>query len=336
MTRTNDTAQRVANDAEGVVDSVVEGVVDGVTESVRCASDAVTASDAARQLRRLPLAVLASMALLATGGCTGMGLGGLGVKSSASTASSAYVDDTEPADRLYNEALANADAGNTAEALKKFKKVDRQHPFSVHGRKAMVMTTYLSYKQKKYDDAIATGRRFVRMHPADEDAAYVQYLIGQSYHKQIMDVTRDQRAAKKSIEAFTQVVERYPDSEYVPDARRKVRMGRDQLAGKDMQVGRYYQERREHLAGINRFRRVVETYENTRHVEEALFRLTESYYALGLVSEAQTAAAVLGHNFPDSRWYKDAYALLGRGGYKPEENRGSWISRAAQTIIGRG
>ena len=175
----------------------------------------------------------------------------------------------------------------------------------------------------------------MQLHPADKDAAYVQYLVGQSYHKQIVDITRDQRAARKSIDAFTQVVERYPESEYVADSKRKIRIGRDQLAGKDMQVGRYYQERREHLAGINRFRRVVENYENTRHVEEALYRLTESYYALGLVSEAQTAAAVLGHNFPDSRWYKDAYALLGKGGYKPSENRGSWISRAAKTIIGR-
>ena len=289
-------------------------------------------SDAAR---KLPLAIIASLALLTTAGCTG--LGALGLKSSkTSTASSAYVDDTEPADALYNQALANVNAGNTTEALKKFKKVDRQHPYSVHGRKAMVMTVFLSYKQKQYDDAIATGKRFVQLHPADKDAAYVQYLVGQSYHKQIVDVTRDQRAAKKSIAAFTQVVERYPDSEYVNDAKRKIRIGRDQLAGKDMQVGRYYQERREHLAGINRFRRVVENYENTRHVEEALYRLTESYYALGLVSEAQTAAAVLGHNFPDSRWYKDAYALLGKGGYKPSENRGSWISRAAKTIIGRG
>ena len=284
---------------------------------------------------RPALIVVALGASLALTGCNGI-KNGFGLKKNAPAASSAYVDDTEPADRLYNQALANANAGNTKEALKKFKKVDRQHPYSKHGRKALIMTTYLSYKSGKYDDAIASGKRFVQLFPADKEAAYATYLIGMSYHKQIVDVTRDQRAANNSQKAFKALIERYPDSDYVNSAKKKIRQARDQLAGKDMQVGRYYQERREHLAGINRFRRVVENFEDTRHVEEALYRLTESYYALGLVPEAQTAAAVLGHNFPDSRWYRDAYALLGKGGYRPEENRGSWISRAAKRIVGRG
>ena len=249
-------------------------------------------------------------------------------------ASSAYVDDTEPADKLYNEALANVDAGNLKEARAKFQKVDRQHPYSVHGRKAMVMTTYLAYKQGEWTDAITSGQRFVQLFPSDSDAAYMQYLVGMSYHRQIVDVTRDQRSARKSIEAMNAVIERYPESEYVDDAKVKIRTARDQLAGKHMLTGRYYQERREHLAAINRFRKVVEEYSNTRHVEEALYRLTESYLSLGLQSEAQTAAAVLGHNFPDSEWYRDAYALLGKGGLRPEENSGSWIARAAKAIVG--
>jgi len=127
-------------------------------------------------------------------------------------------------------------------------------------------------------------------------------------------------------------VERWPDSEYAPDAESKIRFGRDQLAGKEMQVGRYYLERREYIAAIKRFRAVVEEFSNTRHVEEALARLTEAYLAMGIVHEAQTAAAVLGHNYPDSKWYKDAYALLQQGGYAPEENQGSWISRAARRL----
>ena len=268
---------------------------------------------------------LAAAGLLALGGCTG----------TQSVTTNAYVDDTEPADRLYNQALANMDAGNLREAKKKFAKVDRQHPYSVHGRKAQVMQTFIAYRTRDYADAIAAGKRFVRQFPSDKEAAYMQYLVGMSYHKQIVDVTRDQKAATNAQNAFKTLIERYPDSEYVNDAKKKIRIARDQIAGKSMQVGRYYQERREHLAAINRFRRVVEKHGDTRHSEEALFRLTESYYALGLVSEAQTAAAVLGHNYPDSRWYKDAYRLLGKGGYRPDENRGSWISRAARSLARR-
>ena len=155
-----------------------------------------------------------------------------------------------------------------------------------------------------------------------------------SHYRQISDVTRDQRSARQTLQTMNELVERYPDSEYVEDAKRKMRIAKDQLAGQEMLVGRYYQERLEYLAAINRYRGVVEQYEDTRHVEEALARLTESYYALGLTSDAQTAAAVLGHNFPDSQWYRDSYALLEKGGLRPLENRGSWLSRASRLITG--
>ena len=246
----------------------------------------------------------------------------------------AYVDPAVPADQLYNEALANIDAGDPEQARKKLSKLDRQHPYSPFARKSGVMSTYLAYRQGNYADAISTGRRFVQLYPAHEEVPYVLYLVGMSNYRQIVDVTRDQKAARGTYEAMKQVVDRYPESEYAEDARTKMRFARDQLAGKEMLVGRYYQERREHLAAINRFRTVVEQYEDTRHVEEALGRLTESYYALGLASEAQTAAAVLGHNFPDSPWYRDSYALLEKGGLRPLENSGSWISRAAKAIVG--
>ena len=147
-------------------------------------------------------------------------------------------------------------------------------------------------------------------------------------------MTRDQRTARRAIGAFSEIIQRYPDSEYVPDSEQKIRFARDQLAGKEMQVGRYYQERKEYAAAVNRFRIVVESYPNTRQVEEALARLVEVYFAMGLTPDAQAAAAVLGHNYPDSQWYEDSYKLLQTGGLEPRENRGSWITRAGARIIG--
>ncbi len=246
----------------------------------------------------------------------------------------AFVEPTVPADQLYNEALANIDAGDTTQAKRKFEKLDRQHPYSKFARQSGVMATYLAYRSGEYATAIAKGKRFVSLYPANEEAAYVQYLIGMSYHRQITDVTRDQVNARQTFRAMNELVTRYPDSEYVEDAKRKIREAKDQLAGKEMLVGRYYLERREYIAAVNRFRTVVEKFEDTRHVEEALARLTESYYALGLTSEAQTAAAVLGHNFPESKWYSDSYALLEKGGLRPLENRRSWLSVASRTLLG--
>lgn len=246
----------------------------------------------------------------------------------------AFVDPTVPADRTYNEALANVEAGDTAQARKKLSKLDRQHPYSEYARKSGVLSTYLAYKSGDFPETVSQGKRFVSLYPAHKEAPYAQYLVGMSHFRQISDITRDQKAARDTLFAMNEVVTRYPDSEYVEDAKRKMRVAKDQLAGKEMMVGRYYQERLEYLAAINRYRSVVERFEDTRHVEEALARLTESYYSLGLTSEAQTAAAVLGHNFPDSQWYKESYALLEQGGLRPVENKGSWLSKAAKFIVG--
>lgn len=246
----------------------------------------------------------------------------------------AFVDPTVPADQTYNEALANIDSGDYTQAKRKFKKLDRQHPYSNYAKRAGVMSTFIAYRQGDYAEAIAQGKRFVQLYPANKEAPYALYLVGMSHYRQISDVTRDQRSARETYRTMNELVERYPDSEYVEDAKRKMRIAKDQLAGQEMLVGRYYQERKEYLAAINRYRGVVEKFEDTRHVEEALARLTESYYALGLTSEAQTAAAVLGHNFPDSKWYKDSYALLEKGGLRPLENQGSWLSKASRFITG--
>lgn len=233
-----------------------------------------------------------------------------------------------PPDQLYNEALVLMNEGQYKTASLKFEEVDRLHPHTQWGRKSQMMLAFTAYSQGKYPEAINAGRRYLALHPNNEDAAYAQYIIANSYYKQIPDVTRDQAETQKALDAFKVLLEKYPDSQYATDARAKVLAAEDQLAGKEMEVGRYYLERHDNLAAINRFKIVVEDYQQTRHVEEALFRLTESYYAIGLTQEAQTAAAVLGHNFPDSKWYRDAYALLDKGGYSPSENRSSWISRA--------
>ncbi len=241
-----------------------------------------------------------------------------------------------PAGELYNQGLKLMSEGKLRAASARFGEVDKQQPYTEWARKALIMQAFTYYRQGKYDDTIEAAKRYVSLYPASPDAAYAQYMMGQSYFKQIPDVTRDQESTQRAIDAMQEVVERYPQSEYVDDAQKAIIVARDQLAGKEMQIGRYYLERREYPAAINRFRTVVTQYGNTRQVEEALYRLTSAYFAMGIVSEAQTAAAVLGHNFPDSPWYKDAYSLLQTGGVSPSENKSSWISQAFHSVTGLG
>ncbi len=257
-----------------------------------------------------------------------VGLLALAACNTSETSSSDFVDNIEPADKLYNQALADLDDGDLKNAGKTLNKIDQQHPYSEYSRRAMVLQTFLHYRRKEFDEAINSGKRYVSLYPGDRDAAYAQYLVGLSYFRQIPDIGRDQTMTGRAYNSMNEVVERYPESEYVEDAKAKMRVALDQLAGKEMLTGRYYLERREYLAAINRFRRVVERFQTTRHVEEALARLTEAYLAMGVVTEAQTAAAVLGHNFPESVWYKDALALLRKQGAAPQDNGGSWMSRS--------
>ena len=239
----------------------------------------------------------------------------------------------QPPDKLYNEGvfLLN-NKQDFPVAAKKFEEVERQHPYSDWARKSLLMTAYSKYQSREYEDAISAARRYVTLHPGSADAAYAQYIIGSSYYDQIADITRDQARTEKAIAALEEVTRKYPDSEYSLSAKNKIEMGRDQLAGKEMAIGRFYQGRKDYPGAINRFKVVVTQYQTTRHVEEALLRLAECYMALGIVPEAQTAAAVLGHNFPDSRWYNDAYRLVRSGGVEPYENPGSWISRAFKKV----
>ena len=275
--------------------------------------------------RRRLAARPSSLAIAAAIVCLGIALSAC--KSNVGT-KAAYGPDL-PAGELYNKGLAYLNAGKLSDATKQFNEVDRQHPYSEEARKALIMSAFSSYRKGEWDDTIMTANRYLTLYPGTPDAAYAQYLIGQSYFNQIPDVTRDQKATKQALAAMEEIVQRYPESEYADDAERKIVMTQDQLAGKDMQIGRYYLERREYIAAINRFNMVVTQYQETRHVEEALERLVEANLAMGLVSEAQTAAAVLGHNFPDSRWYKDAYNLLKKKGVLPADNGGA-VSDAFQ------
>ena len=235
----------------------------------------------------------------------------------------------EPADKLYNEGLYLLNQKKEPkEAAKKFEEVDRQHPYSEWARKSLIMSAYAYYEAGAYDDCVNSARRYVTLHPGSPDAAYAQFLIGSSYFDQIPEISRDQTRTEKAVESLEEVSRKYPNSEYSVAAKRKIEMARDQLAGKEMEVGRWALQRREYTGAINRFKVVVTRYQRTRHVEEALMRLTEAYMALGIVDEAQTSAAVLGHNFPESRWYKDAYTLMQSRGLQPTENKASWISQA--------
>jgi outer membrane protein assembly factor BamD len=234
----------------------------------------------------------------------------------------------EPADKLYNEGLTLLNKKEYDDAAKKFEEVDRQHPYSEWARKSLLMTAFTYYEVGKHEETVQAARRYLALHPGSPDAAYAHYLMASSYYEQIPDITRDQQRTERAMQALDEVIRKYPGTEYAESARRKLEVARDQLAGKEMLVGRYYLDRRNYTGAINRFKAVVTQYQTTRHVEEALLRLTECYMALGIVSEAQTAAAVLGHNFPDSPWYKDAYRLVTTGGQGPKEDKASWISKA--------
>jgi outer membrane protein assembly factor BamD len=233
----------------------------------------------------------------------------------------------EPAEVLFNDGLARLEARDYGGASKKFVELDKQYPYSQWSRRALLLSTFASFEGGDYADAINHGRRYVQLYPASPDTPYAQFLVGMSYFNQITDISRDQDRAEKTIQTMDDLVRKWPNSEYAREAKDKMRVAQDQLAGKEMDVGRFYLQRRNWTGAINRFREVIVKYQTTRHVEEALSRLVEAYMGLGIVNEAQTAAAVLGHNFPDSQWYKDAFALLESGGLKPREDTGSWISR---------
>lgn len=219
---------------------------------------------------------------------------------------------------LYNIASTYLDDRQYRYAASAYDEVERQHPYSAWARRAQLMSAYSYYMANKYEDAILAAERFISLHPGNKDTAYAYYLVAICYYEQISDVGRDQKMTEQAMSTLNEVVRRFPNSEYAQDARQKLDLTRDHLAGKEMEIGRYYLKSREYLAAVNRFRTVVDKYQTTTQVPEALHRMTEAYLAIGLVGEAQRAASVLGENYPDSKWYKRSYSLLGKQNAMPE------------------
>ncbi len=234
-----------------------------------------------------------------------------------------------PVERLYTMGTDAMERKSYEAAAKAFDEVDRQHPYSKWAVKAQLMGAYAFYQAQKYEKAIAGLETFIQLHPGHDDIDYAHYMLALCYYEQIYDVNRDQRMAEQALDVLEEVVRRFPGSAYAKDARLKIDLTRDQLAGKQMSVGRYYLKRGAYLAAINRFKRTVEVYQTTVHIPEALHRLVESYLAVGMKDEAQAAAAVLGHNYPGSDWYADSYYLLKGVDLRPDSSkaRASWLSK---------
>jgi outer membrane protein assembly factor BamD len=237
------------------------------------------------------------------------------------------LDDEEyverPVNDLYNTALDELKNGNNTRAAAAFQEVERQHPYSQWATRGQIMAAYAFYKANEYDQAIDAARRFVDLHPGHKDVPYAYYLVGIAYYDRISDVGRDQKMTELAFKAFDELIRRFPDSTYGRDAKLKAELAEDHLAGKEMDVGRYYQRKGKFVAAANRFKSVVDDYQTTTHVEEALHRLTEVYLALGVREEAVKSAAVLGHNYPASDWYQDSYALLSDDGNLPSPTPGA-------------
>ncbi|HEY1838202.1 MAG: outer membrane protein assembly factor BamD [Rhizomicrobium sp.] len=275
--------------------------------------------------RRLPsrLAILSAfaLALFATAGCSAL-------KDKDDDKDAKYVE--RPVDQIYADAWRQIHNEDWVQAAKQFDEVERQHPYSIWARRAMLMSAFCYYQGNKYTDAINAADAFISLHPGSKEVAYAFYLKAISLYEQIVGIDRDQTDTEQALTALQDVVQRFPNTEYARDASLKVDLTLDHLAGKEMEVGRYYLVRKDYIGAINRFKVVVERYPRTSQIAEALERLTEAYYALGLYNEAKTAAAVLGANYPGSPWYKDAYDLLMAHNMTPAVDKGSWLARQFQ------
>ena len=254
-------------------------------------------------LRNIPrpligLAILAAITPLA--GCAS--------GSKRTRADTSYV--ARDVNTLYNAAKYRLDRGQYTIAAALFDEVERQHPYSVWARRAQLMSAFSYYLAKDHTKSIESARRFLAIHPGNKDAPYALYLIALNHYEQIEDVNRDQSISKQALDALGELVRRYPETRFAADARLKIDLVRDHLAGKEMEIGRFYQRRQQWLASVVRFRTVIDEYQTTTHTPEALMRLTESYLALGIPAEAKKAAAVLGANYPGTKWYERAYELV--------------------------
>jgi outer membrane protein assembly factor BamD len=233
------------------------------------------------------------------------------------------VKPSEPMEVLYNRAADTFSKQEYKSAIEEFEEVERQHPYSDWATKAQVMAAFSAYKAAEFDDAVDIIDRFVKLHPTHPSAAYAYYLKALCYYIQITDVGRDQSKTEDARKALKEVIARYPDSDYAKDAKLKLDLTEDHLAGKEMEIGRYYLKQQQYLAAINRFKSVVDNYQTTSHAAEALHRLVECYVSLGVMKEAKRYAAVLGYNYPGSEWYQFSYKLM-KGNLSPEERESTF------------
>ena len=284
-----------------------------------------TAAGAWRRLAAMGLLCAAVMLPLA--GCSSLPGG-----------TTASVENPDPPEKMFADADKLLNSGYYKDAAEKYEDLERSYPFSddpskPYARKSLALASFAYYKAGDYDSAIASGMRFISLHAGSEDAPLAHHVVGMSYYDQMQDAHRDQTPAVKAAEWFTRELQQYPNSKFADEDRNRLLIAKDNLAASEMNVGRYYLAKHNYLAAINRFKTVVSSHQTTQHVEEALERLTECYMALGIKPEAQNAAAILGHNFPDSRWYKDAYVLLKSDGLEPREDSGSWLSKAWNSTV---
>jgi|SoiMethySBSTD1v2_1073268.scaffolds.fasta_scaffold158231_2 outer membrane protein assembly factor BamD len=257
---------------------------------------------------------------------------GLLLTGCASSNDAAKALNPDPPGKMYADAEALLNKGEWTLAAKKYEDLDRDHPYAPEARRAIVMAAYAYYKGAKYPEAITSAQRYTTLHPGTKDAALAHHIIASANFDDIKDPARDQTATRKALAELKVLRQRYPDSPYAKQAENRIRIAEDVLAASEMNVARYYQKQGNQLAAINRYRTVVTDYQTTAHVEEALYRLVETNMVLGIVPEAQSAAAVLGHNYPNSEWYQNAYALLKSGGLSPQMNTGSWISNTLKAL----
>ena len=251
-------------------------------------------------MTRIAALVIAAALVLPAGGCA----------RNRAKGDTGYV--ARDVNTLYALAKKRLDQKDYEQAAKLFDEVERQHPYSVWARRAQLMSAFSYYVAEKYPEAVNSAQRFLTIHPGNKDAPYAHYLVAMSYYQQVSDVARDQRTTQQALDAFGELVRRYPESRYASDARLKMDLLNDHLAGKEMEIGRFYERSGKWLAANFRFRQVVDNYQTTSHAPEALERMVETYLALGIPQEAHKAAAVLGSNYPGSKWYKRAYNLMAR------------------------
>ncbi len=256
----------------------------------------------------------------------------LALAACSSTKSADKLLNPDPADKMYATADNLMARGRYEDAAHKFEDLDRDHPYSPEARRAIVMSAYAYYKGGKFPEAIATAKRYTTMHPGTKEAPLAHHIIATSYFEDMNGPNRDQSNTRKALEEYRALQARYPDSTYARQADNRIRVAEDSLAAHEMHVGRYYLKNKNWVAAKNRFETVAREYQTTAHVEEALYRLVEINMSLGIKNQAQTAAAVLGHNFPSSKWYKDAYALLQSDGLAPRNTGDSWLSKAWSAV----